>query len=70
MDIIFLTALVLFIFYRLNKELGKTDENESNKIRENIAKKREEILQIKQKIAAVVEAATSRLRIGEVFEPH
>lgn len=50
MDIIFFAAIALYIFFRLNKQLGKIDEDEKRQIQEKIAKKREEILAIQNKI--------------------
>jgi len=51
MDIIFFAALAFYIFFRLNKQLGKIDEEEKNQIQEKLAKRREEILEMQQKIA-------------------
>lgn len=44
MDILFFAAVALFIFFKLNKQLGKIDEEEKKNILDKIAKRREEIL--------------------------
>ncbi len=75
MDIIIFAAIATFIFYKLNKELGKIDEGEKKIIEEKIAKKRQEVVNIQEKIkqidkmivvnasktAEVAEAVTAKL---------
>ena len=51
MDIIFFAAVAFFVFLKLNKSLGKIDEEEKKQIEEKIAKKRAEILAIKNQIS-------------------
>ncbi len=46
MDIIILATLAAFIFFKLRNELGKIDDNEKNKVQEQVAKKREEQLRM------------------------
>jgi predicted lipid-binding transport protein (Tim44 family) len=50
MDILFFAALAFYIFLRLNKNLGKIDEEEKKMIEERIAKKQQAIVEIAQKI--------------------
>lgn len=44
MDILFFAAVALFIFFKLNKQLGKIDEEERKNILDKIAKRREEVI--------------------------
>ena len=44
MDILFFAAVALFIFFKLNKQLGKIDEEEKKNILDKIAKRREEVI--------------------------
>ena len=55
MDIIFFAALAAFIFYKLNKELGKVDEDEKRQIQEKLLKKREEFAKIQEQLRTQVE---------------
>ncbi len=50
MDIIILFALTCFIFYKLQKQFGRIDEDEKNKIQEKLRKQREEIINLQNKI--------------------
>lgn len=50
MDIIFFAAIAFYIFFRLNKQLGKIDDEEKNQIKINIVKKREELSEIQKQI--------------------
>lgn len=52
MDIIFFAAIAFYIFFRLNKQLGKIDEEERNQIQIKIAQKKEDLALIQQQIAA------------------
>ena len=51
MDILFFAAVALFIFFKLNKQLGKIDEEEKKNILDKIAKRREEILAAQAQMA-------------------
>lgn len=63
MDIIFLAALAAFIFYKLNRELGKTDEDEKEKVikkRADIDQKARQLMdQLMQKQEKVVGSKTT-----------
>ncbi len=75
MDILIFAAIAAFIFYKLNKELGKIDEGEKKIIEEKIAQKRQKVAEIQDKIkqidnmivvnstktAEVTEAVTAKL---------
>jgi len=50
MDIIFFAAIAFFIFYKLNKQLGKVDEEEKKNIELKIVAAREKILEAQQVI--------------------
>ncbi|OFX11945.1 MAG: hypothetical protein A3G22_05925 [Alphaproteobacteria bacterium RIFCSPLOWO2_12_FULL_40_11] len=50
MDIIFFAALAFIIFLKLNKQLGKIDEEEKKQIEAKLAKRKEEVLAIQSKI--------------------
>lgn len=52
MDIIFFAAIAFYIFFKLNKQLGKIDEEEKNQIQIKIAQKREELAAVQQQISA------------------
>jgi predicted lipid-binding transport protein (Tim44 family) len=51
MDIIFFAALAFYLFFRLNKQLGRVDEEEKKQVEVKAIKKRAEILAIKPVIA-------------------
>jgi predicted lipid-binding transport protein (Tim44 family) len=63
MDIIFLVALAAFIFYKLNSELGKSDEDEKDRIikkREDIDKKAHQLIsQLAQQQEKIVGSKTT-----------
>ncbi len=48
MDIIFFAAIAFFIFYKLNKQLGKVDEEEKKNIELKVVSAREKILEAQQ----------------------
>lgn len=50
MDIIFFAALAFFIFFKLNKQLGKIDEEERKKITDKISKKKAQIIDIQSRV--------------------
>ncbi len=50
MDIIFFAAIAFFIFYKLNKQLGKVDEEEKKNIELKVVSAREKILEAQQVI--------------------
>ncbi len=50
MDIIFFAAIAFFIFYKLNKQLGKVDEEEKKNIELKVVQAREKILEAQQVI--------------------
>ena len=50
MDILFFAAVAFFIFLKLNKQLGKVDEEEKKQIEAKVAQRREEIAAIKGQI--------------------
>ena len=50
MDIIFFAAIAFFIFYKLNKQLGKIDEEEKKNIELKVVSAREKILEAQQVI--------------------
>jgi len=50
MDIIFFAAIAFFIFYKLNKQLGKVDEEEKKNIELKVVSAREKILEAQQAI--------------------
>jgi predicted lipid-binding transport protein (Tim44 family) len=50
MDIIFFAAIAFFIFYKLNKQLGKVDEEEKKNIELKVVAAREKILEAQQVI--------------------
>jgi predicted lipid-binding transport protein (Tim44 family) len=52
MDIIFFAAIAFYIFFKLNKQLGKIDEEEKSQIQIKIAQKRDELASIQQQILA------------------
>lgn len=56
MDIIFFAAIAFFVFLKLNKSLGKIDDEEKKQIEEKIARKRAEILAIRNQISQQPEA--------------
>jgi predicted lipid-binding transport protein (Tim44 family) len=51
MDILFFAALAFYIFLKLNKNLGKIDDEEKKQIQEKISKRRQEIIEIQKQIA-------------------
>jgi predicted lipid-binding transport protein (Tim44 family) len=65
MDIIFFAALAFYIFYRLNAQLGKIDDEEKKQIQERIAKKREEILEVQKQIIAQQQKIVGSSSTGE-----
>jgi predicted lipid-binding transport protein (Tim44 family) len=48
MDIIFFAAIAFFIFYKLNKQLGKVDEEKKKNIELKVVSAREKILEAQQ----------------------
>ncbi len=64
MDILFFAALAFYIFLRLNKNLGKIDEEEKKMIEERIAKKQQAIVEIAKKITE-----TSKEQTMKIVEP-
>lgn len=46
MDILFFAALAFYIFFKLNKQLGKIDDEEKRHIAEKLAQKRKEFLEL------------------------
>lgn len=44
MDIIIFAAIAIYVFFRLNKQLGKIDDDEKKRIQENIAKQDQEFI--------------------------
>ena len=48
MDIIIFAALAVYIFVKLNKQLGKIDDEERQRIQENIAKQKQEFVKMAQ----------------------
>ena len=54
MDLIFFAAIAAFFIFKLNKQLGKVDDEEKKKIEELMAKRRQEIKEIQNKIITQV----------------
>jgi predicted lipid-binding transport protein (Tim44 family) len=50
MDIIFFAAIAFFIFYKLNKQLGKIDEEEKKNIELKVVSTQKKILEVQQAI--------------------
>lgn len=61
MDILFFAALAFYIFFKLNKQLGKIDDEEKQKIQEAILKKKKEIEAIQK---AVIKQAEVQSVVG------
>lgn len=64
MDIIFFAALAFFIFFKLNKQLGKVDDEERKKIAEKLIQKRKEFLDLYNKATAMQkQAKTQQMKV-------
>jgi predicted lipid-binding transport protein (Tim44 family) len=61
MDILFFAALAFYIFLKLNKNLGKIDDEEKKTIEKKIAEKKKEIVEIARQISEKQEEAKMKI---------